>query len=79
MELREYLKTTVNKKTKRPISMWSFGNRIGRAQSIVSRIAAKKHRADPVTAVRIVVATAGAVTLDDLYGTPARWRADRKQ
>ncbi len=70
MELRQYLKET---KT----SMTTFGKAIGRAQSIVSRIAARKHRPDPVTAVRIVVKTKGKITLDDLYQTPARYRADR--
>lgn len=54
-----------------------LGKRVRRAQSIISRLAGGKHRADPVTAVRIVIATEGAVTLDDLYKTPPQWRADR--
>jgi len=69
VELREYL-------TKNNITMAVFGKKIGRAQSIVSRICAKKHRADPVTAIRIVVASKGLISLDDLYGTPRKYRAD---
>ncbi len=72
MELREYL-------TENKITLSDFGEKIGRSQSVMSRICARKHRPDPSTAVRIVVATRAAITLDDLYGTPAKWRADRKQ
>lgn len=72
MELREYL-------TQNNMTMVQFGEKIGRAQSIVSRLCGKKHRADPSTAIRIVSATKGRVTLDDLYGTPAKYRADRQR
>ena len=70
MELLEYLKT-------KKITMSDFGAKIGRAQSIVSRIAARKHRPDPSTAVRIVQVTRGEISLDDLYETPPKYRADR--
>lgn len=69
VELREYLK-------EKNITMATMGTRVKRAQSIISRICAHKHRPDPTTAVRIVIATKGAVSLDDLYGTPAKYRAD---
>ena len=69
MELLDYLHT-------RKITMAVFGERVKRAQSIISRIANRKHRPDPTTAVRIVVVTKGAVSLDDLYQTPAKFRAD---
>lgn len=69
MELREYL-------TKNNITMSVMGKRVKRAQSIISRICARKHRPDPSTAVRIVIATKGAVSLDDLYSTPPKYRAD---
>lgn len=69
MELRAWLKEN-------DTTMAAFGAKIKRAQSIVSRICARRHRPDPVTAVRIVVVTRGAVNLDDMYGTPKRWRAD---
>lgn len=69
MELGNYLKTN-------GITMSAFGKRIGRAQSIVSRLVNKRHRADPSTALRIVKATGGVISLDDLYGTPAKLRAD---
>lgn len=71
MELREYLES-------KKLTMSDFAEKIGRAQSIVSRLVNKKHRPDPATAVRIVIATKAAVSLDDQYGTPARWRADRQ-
>lgn len=58
------------------ITMSDFGKRIGRAQSIVSRLVNKRHRADPSTALRIVRVTGGKISLDDLYGTPAKLRAD---
>lgn len=67
MDLREYL-------TARRITMMAFGEKIGRAQSIISRICNRKHRADPTTALRIVVATRGEVSLDDIYDTPAKYR-----
>lgn len=79
MELREYLTQTVSKKTKRRMTMAEFGESIGVAQSIVSRLCARLHRPDPNTAIKIVVATRGEISLDDLYQTPAKWRADRKQ
>lgn len=52
----------------------SFAKKLGRAQSIVSRLIHERHRPDPVTAVRIVIATQGDVTLDDLYKLPQRYR-----
>ena len=67
MELLEYLKA-------RKITMSEFGSKIGRAQSIVSRIANRKHRPDPTTAVKIVVVTKGEISLDDLYQLPAKYR-----
>lgn len=70
MELLDYL--TQNKTT-----MSAFGKRVGRAQSIISRLANKKHWPDRSTAVKIVVVTRGAVTLDDLYSLPAKWRNGR--
>lgn len=69
MKLAEYLRETDTKMTE-------FGSKIGRAQSIVSRLSSEKHRPDPSTAVRIVIATKGRVTLDDLYGTPKKYRCD---
>ena len=69
MELREYLKT-------KKITMEMFAQKIGRAQSIVSRLVNRKHRADPITAQRIVKVTKGAVSLDDIYNTPPKLRAD---
>lgn len=72
VELKEYLKTN-------NVTMAVFGEKIGRAQSIVSRLANRRHRPDPTTALRIVKVTKGAVSLDDLYGTPPKSRADRKQ
>lgn len=69
MELADWLKETGTKMTE-------FGEKIGRAQSIVSRLSARKHRPDPTTAVKIVIATKGRVSLDDLYGTPQRYRCD---
>lgn len=72
MQLKEYLKTN-------NITMAAFGEKIKRAQSIVSRLCNGRHRADPTTAVRITIVTKGAVTLDDQYGTPSRWRADRER
>ncbi len=71
-ELRDYLKS-------KKITMAAFGGKIKRAQSIVSRICNHKHRPDPDTAISIVVVTRGDVSLDDLYGTPPRYRADRKR
>lgn len=61
---------------KNDVKMTEFGERIGRAQSIVSRLSRGLHRPDPNTAVRIVIATKGAVTLDMLYGTPKKFRCD---
>ena len=69
MTLREYLETTNT-------TMAAFGKKIGRAQSIVSRLCAKKHRPDPSSAIRIVAATKGRVTLNDLYDLPKKWRTD---
>lgn len=74
MELRDWLTTTVSKKTGKPITMDAFGKSIGRAQSIVSRLANKKHWPDRSTAVKIVMVTAGRVTLDDLYSLPVKYR-----
>lgn len=69
VELSDWLKET---KT----TMVDFGIAVGRAQSIISRLAARRHRPDPSTAVKIVIATRGKVTLDDLYQTPKRYRCD---
>lgn len=54
--------------------MSAFGAKIGRAQSIVSRLCAGKHRADPQTAVRIIKATKGKVHFADLYGLDDKFR-----
>lgn len=54
--------------------MSAFGKKIGRAQSIVSRLVNGKHRADPTTALRIIKATRGKVHLADLYALPAQYR-----
>lgn len=70
MELLDYL-------TQNKITMQKFGERIGRAQSIVSRLANKKHWPDRGTAVKIVHATKGMVTLDELYSLPPRLRNQR--
>lgn len=69
MDLGNYLKETGT-------TMSDFGRRIGRAQSIVSRLVNRRHRADPSTALRIVKATGGKVSMDDLYSTPKHLRAD---
>lgn len=72
MELAQYLK-------EKKLTMAQFGAQIDRAQSIISRLINKKHRPDPTTAVNIVIATRGKVTLDDQYGTPTKYRADRQK
>lgn len=69
MELRDWL-------TENHVTMTAFGQRVRRAQSIISRVCARRHRPDPTTAVRIVMVTKGAVSLDDLYQTPKKYRAD---
>ena len=70
MDLKDYLAQSDQ-------TMSEFAEKISRAQSIVSRLVNRKHRPDPSTAVRIVVATKGLVSMDDLYLTPPRFRADR--
>lgn len=66
-----------NKKSRDNPKGWTmkrFGQKLGRAQSIVSRILNKKHRPDPTTAVRMVIVTESAVSLDDIYGLPVKYR-----
>lgn len=75
MELKDWWATA--KKSSDNPNGWttiSFAKKIGRAQSIVSRLIHEKHRPDPVSAVRIVIASGGEVTLDDLYHLPKRYR-----
>lgn len=40
----------------------------------ISRVARGVQVPKPDLAVRLVVATKGAVTLDELYGVPLKWR-----
>jgi ribosome-binding protein aMBF1 (putative translation factor) len=80
MDFQEWWQTA--KKSPENPNGWttiSLAKKIGRAQSIVSRILNRKHRPDPVSAVRLVVASGGKLTLDDIYGTPKRYRSDRSR
>lgn len=70
MHVKEYLEET-------GLTMEQLGDKIQRAQSIVSRLAARKHYPDPSTAVNLVVVSKGKITLDDLFDTPRKYRADR--
>lgn len=51
-----------------------LGEKIGVAQSIVSRICSGKHEPRAVTARNIVIATKGEVTADELLKIPVKWR-----
>ena len=68
LDLKTYLETTNT-------TMTHFAAKIERAQSIVSRLSARKHYPDQSTAVNIVIATRGAVTMDELYDVPKKYRA----
>lgn len=81
MDLQEWWKTA-KKSPDNPngYTTISFAKKIRRAQSIASRLIRATHRPDPVTAIRIVIVTEGAVQLDDLYKLPQKYRCQcRKQ
>lgn len=78
MQLKEWLDTT-------GMTMVEFGKLTGRAQSIISRLSNRKHRPDPVTAVRILKVTKERgrkfgphvfVSLDDMYDVPQKLRCE---
>lgn len=56
------------------VTMEAFAAQIGRTQSIVSRVANKKHYPPRNTAVAIVAATGGQTTLDEMFDVPRKYR-----
>lgn len=55
-------------------TMMDVATEIGRAQSVVSRIANRVQLPEPSTALRLIEASRGKICMDDLYGVPKKWR-----